>query len=92
MSYSVQEWVSDWYRPDYYAELAKAVALARNPHGSASSFDPGETGEKKRVQRGGPFLCTDPYLLRYCGTCRHSRNSDVSTGTNHLGFRCVIQP
>ena len=30
---NVWEWVSDWYRPDYYAELAGADSVARNPKG-----------------------------------------------------------
>ena len=87
---NVWEWVSDWYRPDYYAELANAGVLARNPQGPASSFDPSEPGEKKRVQRGGSFLCTDQYCSRYMVGTRGK--GDVSTGTNHLGFRCVTSP
>jgi len=87
---NVWEWVSDWYRPDYYAELAKAGVIARNPQGPASSFDPSEPDEKKRVQRGGSFLCTDQYCSRYMVGTRGK--GDVSTGTNHLGFRCVKSP
>ncbi len=30
---NVWEWVSDWYRPDYYATLAASGGSARNPHG-----------------------------------------------------------
>src|SRR3954447_21998914 len=30
---NVWEWMSDWYRPDYYAQLASAGGVARNPHG-----------------------------------------------------------
>jgi len=81
------EWVSDWYRPDYYAELAAAGAVARNPQGPATSFDPTEPSEKKRVQRGGSFLCTDQYCARYMVGTRGK--GDGSTGTNHLGFRLV---
>ena len=44
------EWVSDWYRPDYYASLA-ASGVARNPHGPADSFDPAEPG---RAQARAP--------------------------------------
>ncbi|MGH9890522.1 MAG: hypothetical protein ACREA0_00765 [bacterium] len=28
---NVWEWVSDWYRPDYYAQLAARGAVARPP-------------------------------------------------------------
>ena len=58
------EWVADWYRPDYYRELA-AGGVARNPRGPASSHDPSEPGVPKRVQKGGSFLCTDEYCARY---------------------------
>jgi formylglycine-generating enzyme required for sulfatase activity len=84
------EWVSDWYRPDYYAQLAATGTVARNPSGPATSFDPDEPGEKKRVHRGGSFLCTDQYCSRYMVGTRGK--GEVSTGTNHLGFRCVQEP
>ena len=84
---NVWEWCSDWYRPDYYSELAKAGGTARNPTGPVSSFDPSEPTEKKRVQRGGSFLCTDQYCTRYMVGTRGK--GEVSTGDNHLGFRCV---
>jgi formylglycine-generating enzyme required for sulfatase activity len=87
---NVWEWVSDWYRPDYYAQLAAAGTVARNPQGPPSSFDPSEPGEKKRVHRGGSFLCTDQYCSRYMVGTRGK--GEVSTGTNHLGFRTVRSP
>lgn len=84
---NVWEWVSDWYRPDYYAQLAASAAVAQDPQGPSSSFDPSEPGEKKRVHRGGSFLCTDQYCSRYMVGTRGK--GEESTGTNHLGFRCV---
>ena len=84
---NVWEWVADWYRPDYYARLASTGAVARNPQGPADSVDPDEPGVKKRVHRGGSFLCTDQYCSRYMVGTRGK--GDVDTGTNHLGFRCV---
>lgn len=82
---NVWEWTSDWYRPDAYLQLGKGVA--KNPQGPADSYDPSEPGTKKRVHRGGSFLCTDEYCTRYMVGTRGKGEPD--TGTNHLGFRCV---
>jgi sulfatase modifying factor 1 len=90
MAGNVWQWTSDWYRPDYYWQLAEAGRVARNPQGPDNSYDPLEPTQQKKVQRGGSFLCTDQYCSRYMVGTRGK--GEVSTGTNHLGFRCVQTP
>ena len=87
---NVWEWCSDWYRSDYYQQLAAAGGVARNPQGPAASFDPSEPNEKKRVHRGGSFLCSGQYSTRYIVGSRGK--GEVTTASNHLGFRCVKVP
>lgn len=82
MEGNVWEWCQDLYRPDYYRQSPVV-----NPKGPSDSYDPDEPGLVKRVQRGGSFLCSDQYCIRYKAGSRGK--GEVKSASNNLGFRCV---
>ncbi len=82
MDGNVWEWCSDFYRPDYYK-----YSPGKNPTGPTDSHDPDEPGVIKHVQRGGSFLCSDQYCMRYRPGSRGK--GETSSASDNLGFRCV---
>ncbi len=82
MEGNVWEWCNDLYRPDYYKG-----SVTDNPKGPPTSYDPDEPGTEKHVQRGGSFLCSDEYCIRYKAGSRGK--GETGSAGNNLGFRCV---
>jgi formylglycine-generating enzyme required for sulfatase activity len=87
MGGNVWNWVSDFYRADAHALMAKE-ASCHNPQGPATSWNPGHPNQSvERVTKGGSFLCHADYCESYRPSAR--RGTPPDTGMSHIGFRCA---
>jgi formylglycine-generating enzyme len=92
MAGNVWQWVSDWYRADYFQTEAGLGKTIDDPMGPSASFDPDDPGvpvdAPKRVTRGGSFLCSDVYCSSYRTSAR--RGTDPLNSMSHIGFRLAM--
>ena len=79
---NVWEIVGDNYR------VGHAKEAETNPTGPEHSFDPAEPRVAKHVIKGGSYLCTPDFCMRYRPTARQPQ--DYTMGTSHIGFRTVL--
>ncbi|WP_413561498.1 formylglycine-generating enzyme family protein [Bdellovibrio sp. HCB209] len=86
MTGNVWQWVSDWFRADYYDSLA-GQSVVVNPEGPKTSEKSNDPTERKRVQKGGSYLCTDSYCSNLDPGAR--RRGDIWSGSPQVGFRLV---
>ncbi len=84
MAGNVWEWTSDWYASDRSVASPCCGGNARE-----RSYDPCQPQIRipRRVLKGGSFLCSPEYCLRFRPAARSPQMID--TGMSHLGFRCV---
>lgn len=92
MTGNAWQWVSDWYRADYFLMQSKlGKRVIDNPQGPSDSWDPSQPGvpadAPKRVIRGGSFLCNESYCLSYRPSARQA--ADPYSPMSHVGFRLV---
>lgn len=82
---NVWEWTTDWYADRHApANAARPTCCTLdNPRG------PDAQGLRRRVIKGGSFLCAPSYCRRYRPAARHPQAID--TGTSHIGFRCIVR-
>jgi formylglycine-generating enzyme required for sulfatase activity len=91
MTGNAWQWVSDWYRADYF-KLQAGLKRVENPEGPGNSYDPDDhttpPDAPRRVIRGGSFLCNVDYCLSYRPSAR--RGNDPHNPMSHIGFRLVM--
>ncbi|WP_137844825.1 formylglycine-generating enzyme family protein [Microbacterium sp. 2FI] len=88
MTGNVWEWTSDYYTPRHIRLSDRPVdPEARQNLLARASADEIFPATARRVLKGGSFLCSPEYCLRFRPAARSPQAED--TGMSHIGFRCA---
>lgn len=77
---NVWEWTSSWYYPRHDWQGSRS---GDRSHG----YDPRQPGVPVRVIKGGSYLCSKNYCVRYRPAARQPE--DVTLADSHIGFRTI---
>ncbi len=87
MTGNVWEWTTDYYTPRHLRLSDEPVDAGRRQNLLATASAEQGTRTPRRVLKGGSFLCSPEYCLRFRPAARSPQAED--TGMSHIGFRCA---
>ena len=88
MTGNVWEWTTDYYTPRHLRLSDKPVDAGKRANLlAAASAQEGFPAIPRRVLKGGSYLCSPDYCLRFRPAARSPQAED--TGMSHIGFRCA---
>ncbi len=80
---NVWEWTKDTYTGPHQ------VHLNGDPAAVAAPFHRPAAADQPTVIKGGSFLCSPDFCVRYRASARESQEADLATA--HIGFRTVLR-
>ena len=81
-------WAGERLPTEGLGAFGGGTAPAGSYPGGTTLANVGGDGESRRVLKGGSFLCSPDYCMRFRPAARSPHSHD--TGASHIGFRCAM--